>query len=311
MSSKRRNKKESNNVVTDTTEYQKGHSDGLPYVEPILSTRRIVTRLVFVISMVIMARLFFGQPSELMVLAPVDEHVDRKFIEVACSKDYREELLTFKGCNPSRCGRAVIDGVVTKQEAAQLLSIAKRGLTLGGSNGGASIIDLHSGALSKGDKFINIYSLLDDRRDLTTTDDLEVFKRVRVKMQNAIANEFGISPDVLYLTKPNFFSRITSKPARTAHDEYWHIHNDKEQYDAFHYTSLLYLTDYKKDFTGGRFVFVDKTGNSTIEPKFGRMSFFTSGSENLHHVEPVSSGIRFAVTVAFTCDRSKGIPDLS
>jgi hypothetical protein len=35
------------------------------------------------------------------------------------------------------------------EESHRLLSIAKKGLVKGGSNGGASILDLHSGALSK------------------------------------------------------------------------------------------------------------------------------------------------------------------
>lgn len=43
----------------------------------------------------------------------------------------------------------------------------------------------------------------------------------------------------------------------------------QETYSTFDYTSLLYLTDYKEDFQGGRFVFVDSNGNKTVEPKFG------------------------------------------
>ena len=38
-----------------------------------------------------------------------------------------------------------------------------------------------------------------------------------------------------------------------------------------------------------------------------RISFFTSGSENLHYVERVTSGTRYAITVSFTCDREKAI----
>lgn len=35
------------------------------------------------------------------------------------------------------------------------------------------------------------------------------------------------------------------------------MHVDKETYGSFHFTSLLYLTDYGIDFKGGSFVFVD------------------------------------------------------
>ena len=41
----------------------------------------------------------------------------------------------------------------------------------------------------------------------------------------------------------------------------------------------------------------------------GRLSFFTSGSENPHFVEKVKSGTRYALTVSFTCDPSKAIGD--
>ncbi|KAL8163127.1 UNVERIFIED_CONTAM: 2-oxoglutarate and iron-dependent oxygenase domain-containing protein 3 [Gekko kuhli] len=41
----------------------------------------------------------------------------------------------------------------------------------------------------------------------------------------------------------------------------------------------------------------------------GRVSFFTSGSENLHHVEKVRWGTRYAITISFTCNPDHGIGD--
>ena len=41
----------------------------------------------------------------------------------------------------------------------------------------------------------------------------------------------------------------------------------------------------------------------------GRLSFFTSGSENTHYVEKVRDGTRFALTIAFTCDKKYAIDD--
>ena len=38
---------------------------------------------------------------------------------------------------------------------------------------------------------------------------------------------------------------------------------------------------------------------------------FTSGSENLHYVERVTSGTRYALTVSFTCDQKYAIDDPS
>lgn len=76
-----------------------------------------------------------------------------------CDPEYLKELEQFERCMPSKCGRFVSDNIVTVDEAEQLLSLAKSGLAHGGSSGGASILDLHSGALSKGKDFVNIYKI--------------------------------------------------------------------------------------------------------------------------------------------------------
>ncbi|XP_075296871.1 2-oxoglutarate and iron-dependent oxygenase domain-containing protein 3 isoform X2 [Opisthocomus hoazin] len=132
---------------------------------------------------------------------------------------------------------------------------------------------------------------------------------VRQRIQQRIAQAFGISSASMYLTKPTFFSRINNTEAKTTHDEYWHPHVDKVTYGSFDYTSLLYLSNYAEDFGGGRFVFMDAGSNKTIEPRAGRVSFFTSGSENLHHVEKVHWGTRYAITISFTCNPDHGIGD--
>ncbi|XP_022084959.1 2-oxoglutarate and iron-dependent oxygenase domain-containing protein 3-like [Acanthaster planci] len=242
-------------------------------------------------------------------LAQQTETVHSRRFNVTCSSDFASDLKRFKGCAPTQCGRVIMDSLVSKSEARHLLELAKNGLQLGGSNGGASILDLHSGALSKGDSFINIYKYL-EKSELGSVfheGDFQLYSTVAKKIKLAIAKEFRIQPSKLYLTHPTFFSRMTNKPAKTIHDEYWHVHVDKETYDTFDYTSLLYLADYGKDFEGGRFIFTDKGTNMTVEPKLGRLSFFTSGSENTHFVERVTKGTRYAITVSFTCDKAKAI----
>lgn len=78
---------------------------------------------------------------------------------VECSDDYKAELNKYSGCVPEKCGRIVTDKLISSTESDVLLRIAINGLNLGGSDGGASILDLHSGALSKGSGFVNIYTL--------------------------------------------------------------------------------------------------------------------------------------------------------
>ena len=149
-----------------------------------------------------------------------------------------------------------MDGLVSDKELHQLLKLAKKGLGKGGSNGGASIIDLHSGSLSEGDHFVNIYK---KHPGVYGPDDFITYREITKRVQSTIADHFGIPGNSLYLTYPTFFSRMDSTPAKTMHDEYWHVHIDKETYPSFHYTSLLYLADFGNDFTGGEFVFVDTT----------------------------------------------------
>ncbi|XP_072737591.1 2-oxoglutarate and iron-dependent oxygenase domain-containing protein 3 isoform X1 [Ciconia boyciana] len=277
------------------------------------------------------------------VLAHHSESLQDKFIEIPCSEDYDSHkrfevwksfccclqntscfqycLFQFfvrdprhvsldQGCTPRKCGRGVTDAVITREEAERIRRIAERGLSLGGSDGGASILDLHSGALSLGKHFVNLYRYFGDKiQDIFTEEDFALYRDVRRRIQQRIAQAFGISSASMYLTKPTFFSRINNTEAKTTHDEYWHPHVDKVTYGSFDYTSLLYLSDYTEDFGGGRFVFMDAGSNKTIEPRAGRVSFFTSGSENLHRVEKVHWGTRYAITISFTCNPDHGIGD--
>uniref|UniRef100_A0A182QJZ8 Prolyl 4-hydroxylase alpha subunit domain-containing protein n=1 Tax=Anopheles farauti TaxID=69004 RepID=A0A182QJZ8_9DIPT len=230
-----------------------------------------------------------------------------------CSRPYLDEISKFSGCIPNRCGRFVSDKIVSPAEAGILLDLARAGFELGQSAGGASILDLHSGALSKGTQFVNVYRLPEAKK-LFTSQHINVYRHVKAKVQQAVAENFRLNVDALHLTHPTFFSRLTNATAKTIHDEYWHAHVDKETYNSFHFTTLLYLTDYGKDFTGGRFVFVDSEGkhnrtNVYIEPRRARVSGFTSGGENMHHVEQVASGVRYAITISFTCDREYAMAD--
>ena len=242
-------------------------------------------------------------------LASVNEDVRLKVENVSCSSDYKKHPI-FAGCTPTKvCGRGVRDGLISKEDALILIDLLLRGMEYGGSSGGASILDLHSGALSQKNNFVNIYKFVEREKlaEIFTEKSMKVYKEVKEKIKMLISDTFGLDSSLLHLTSPTFFSKMTSQQAATKHDEYWHSHIDKIQYGSFDYTSLLYLSTYKKDFEGGRFIF-DKD-QVVIEPALGRVSFFTSGSENPHHVEKVENGTRLALTVAFTCDPSKSIND--
>lgn len=226
-----------------------------------------------------------------------------------CSTAFHDEINKFEGCAIKQCGRFVMDGLFQEDQLNTLLGIFKKGLQFGHSSGGASILDLHSGALSKGERFINIFTN-PETKNIWSETELASYIDAKETIRRAVIENFGLQLEAIHLTSPTFFSRMTDNPAKTVHDEYWHPHVDKETYETFHFTSLLYLSDYGSEFQGGRFVFVDGDHmNRTVEPRKGRVSMFTSGGENLHYVEKVTQGTRYAITIAFTCDAQHAIPD--
>lgn len=93
----------------------------------------------------------------------------------------------------------------------------------------------------------------------------------------------------------------------TEHSERIHQqHYDKEIDKAIHYTLVIFLTSYKKDFSGGKFIFVDsengKKKSVMVEGKAGRTVGYTAGNENLHFVERVTTGENYFMTLSFTCE---------
>ncbi|KAK9502908.1 hypothetical protein O3M35_011593 [Rhynocoris fuscipes] len=304
--------KENENVVKDDKSKYKDDSKEIENDQanpkfgplPTFPKQRFWTRMVLILGTLVVV--YFTSGKERTVnFAKAKDILNSRRQEIKCSKEYFEEVYEFPGCVPAKCGRFVTDTLVTLEEADYLLELAKRGLALGSTDGAASILDLHSGALSKGKHFVSLYQI---NPSIFSENDYNVYNRVTKKIQEAVAFNFGIKSDKLYLTKPTFFSRLTAAEPVTPHDEYWHKHVDKETYESFFYTSLVYLNDHGTDFKGGRFIFDDPENVSTvIEPRKGRVSIFTSGKENLHHVERVKSGVRFAITVSFTCDKNYAI----
>lgn len=78
---------------------------------------------------------------------------------------------------------------------------------------------------------------------------------------------------LLIISSSRYRRRVSQKLERSkaASVGYIQDYTFQETYESFHYTSLVYLSDYEKDFEGGRFVFMDKNNlNSTIEPRKGK-----------------------------------------
>mmetsp|Transcript_56348 Transcript_56348/g.138298 ORF Transcript_56348/g.138298 Transcript_56348/m.138298 type:complete len:325 (-) Transcript_56348:28-1002(-) len=242
--------------------------------------------------------------------ASLPKRTEETRYQVACSDKRFSEFV--QGCSPSECDRYVISNFIQYDQIKELRDLAEFGMTHGGGAGGATILDFPSGALSYGEKFIDVHQVLASKGlELPmahTRSFLEITRRVR----ELIMRKYGL--DVLYPTTPRFFSRMDGgRPAKTQHDEYWHNHIDAQQYPGFEYTALLYLNEQGKDYKGGEFSFVDHAKGSTeeklttLKPEPGKLVVFTSGSENVHRVHQVTAGKRYALTVAFTCDKGRAL----
>jgi len=69
----------------------------------------------------------------------------------------------------------------------------------------------------------------------------------------------------------------------------------------FHFSSVLWLGESGSDFEGGRLAFYNNSTTPWLEvdPRMGRAAFFSSGWENVHGIQRVTHGHRWAFTAAF------------
>jgi len=249
------------------------------------------------------------------------------FASVPCS----DGGLEANGCTPvDRCGRYIVDNFVSASDVEVLLLMVRRGMQrsrIGTSDGGPAILDLNSGLL-RDTALQNVYKPLVSRRDGRqlapsvnfTHAELALYKSVFDRIHARIREVFNLTH--LYFTAPTFVTRIRGKegwqPA-SPHDEYYQPHADGLNTPHYTYSGLLYLSTYQQDFEGGLFRFFDQDpgpldaagvlsqqrkaqGDLVVEPRAARLLLFTSGPENWHRVERVTSGDRFVFSMWFTCD---------
>ncbi|OQR80780.1 hypothetical protein ACHHYP_17207 [Achlya hypogyna] len=224
---------------------------------------------------------------------------------VSCSDQYRPFV---RGCHKrSKCGRAVRDAFISQEDVTALRGIADLGMKGRSMLGGPTIMDINTGFVKDADGLTNLYRANPPTRFSRAQYDL--YKRTIESIRHALMEEFELS--TLYFTAPTFITRIIGNASWTAaeiHDEYWYVwhpHVDKNNTLHYDYSGLVYLSDYGIDFTGGLFAFIDANKNHTFEPARGRLMMFNSGMENLHQVRPVETGMRYVMSMWFTCDERK------
>jgi len=135
-------------------------------------------------------------------------------------------------------------------------------------------------------------------RDMRTT---LVFVRLVERMRRAIAHEYGL-PLRSVTPLQTFVSCFQG-----AQDKQGGLHTDESTFKEFHYSCVLYLSTQHDDFEGGTFFWSDPPTeeggprrHTPLAPSKGAAIIFSSGWENMHEVEPLASGTRFAVPSFFT-----------
>jgi hypothetical protein len=235
------------------------------------------------------------------------------------------------------CDRLVIDDFVTPAELAALRRLVDGAMAYSpGGAGGVTLVDLTGGILSYRTQFLDLFKTMQKTHAAKKAPaaplaaaDADVYTAVLQRVRAAVVERFlpaaAAANAALHVSSPAFFSRITDAPALTPNDEYWHVHVDTAQYGNFDVTTLLYLTTQQQpedgagvamdgNFTGGSFEFVDGgddgsvTAAVAVPPVAARLLMFTSGAEHPHRVSPVTGGVRYAITTAFTCQKTKKPP---
>jgi hypothetical protein len=108
----------------------------------------------------------------------------------------------------------------------------------------------------------------------------------------------------IYIAHPCPVQRhIPPESANRTHKIFWRTHSDRVQAsDHFDWSVVLYFSTFGVDFSGGYFEFHDKSRISFVEPERGMMVSFSSGTEHMHRISDVESGMRLSIVVWWTCE---------
>ena len=264
------------------------------------------------IMMMIMIMTVVESSSSLDIVTSAETLVSSVIVNKTCMSNVK-----YEGSNqcthPKSCGRYVLDDFVDADDVNRLRDIAQKGLDFRNGKGvestpaaGPTIIDINTGYIRDSNGLINAFTNDNNIYDVA---DFDHYGRIIKKLKIKVEEVFGIQD--VYFTAPTFITHIRGAEdwePQSIHDEYWHLHVDNNNTEHYHYSGLLYLSTINKDFTGGRLKFFNSdevTLEQVIEPKAARLLVFSSGRENPHLFERVTTGSRMVLAFWFTCNQKK------
>lgn len=77
----------------------------------------------------VMVYVWYTSKTKETVLGKQKDLINQRGQAFECDESYLDEVSSFEGCRPTKCGRYISDKLVTASEAEILLRIANQGIT--------------------------------------------------------------------------------------------------------------------------------------------------------------------------------------
>lgn len=177
-------------------------------------------------------------------------------------------------------------------------------------------------------KFPGLNQLTFNELETVSSASIIQFVRLIERVRRTMAYEYGLPLSTLLPLQAysrKYVAGQTQQGGGGGEGDFVTLHTDEATHSGYHYSCVIYLSTKGVDFRGGDFVFNDprdpnddtpeeKLDHLPLEdqirragrtltpyvPTRGSAVIFSSGWENMHEVEKITSGIRYAVPAFFT-----------
>lgn len=218
-----------------------------------------------------------------------------------CSDEYSSDFQVYGNCIAQTCGRFVAQ--IPQEDMEIIEQVADLIHMKSGKNSTFMAMDLASNVIDYNNEEFEVFEAEKDPNYQVLSG--QMIDKIGHFLRKKVKDIFDLGPSHLWIAKPMLLSWIRANPDHQDQSQiYSQYHVDQLTYPDsiwFHYTAVIYLDNESQSFHGGHLQF----GNGAIyTPRKGLAVIFTSGDENLHRVTPILWGMRRALTVFLTCDKS-------
>eukprot|EP00928_Gymnodinium_smaydae_P091051 TRINITY_DN74751_c0_g1_i1.p1 TRINITY_DN74751_c0_g1~~TRINITY_DN74751_c0_g1_i1.p1 ORF type:complete len:434 (-),score=51.52 TRINITY_DN74751_c0_g1_i1:503-1735(-) len=207
----------------------------------------------------------------------------RKFDDKLLALELEHGRVCEGGWCPARCGLLVLDGAISASEASQLRALGAEVLAKKAEkDGNVSMkpnVDLHD-AVQHADKARHL-----------------LFMHVLERSRRLIAAYVGVPASWISFASHFLVKKEGTDTSGDSDDDVNTEHCDESSFKRFHFSGVLWLTDHGGG-NGGELRFRDadtRTWRNTVKPRVGRLALFSSGWENIHRVQDMKRGTRWAL----------------